>query len=156
MASVQVFLEKFELPCELTQPNALLSELDKSAFYRVRERCIFRALRLSEKSASNEAFQWCLGPIQWYLGAFMGKYKGILDKTTVVSCKNMLISWQITLYLDEIQWPRRLNTSSLMCEHPTEPLFRAWEKCVCRALCNMPKLGHSRQPCRAHLRPYPV
>ena len=46
---VQAFLEKCKILCELSQSNALLSELYKCALYRAREKCIFRAPCMSEK-----------------------------------------------------------------------------------------------------------
>ena len=47
---MQVFSEKCELPCELSQSNLLLSEPDQSALCRDWEKCIFRAFHHSEKS----------------------------------------------------------------------------------------------------------
>jgi hypothetical protein len=41
---VQAFSEKYKLPCELSQPNVLWSELDKSAWHQAQEKCIFQAL----------------------------------------------------------------------------------------------------------------
>ena len=62
---MQVFSEKCELPCELSQSNLLLSEPDQSALCRDQEKCIFRAFHQSEKSA--------------FYGAFIVQYSGFIQ-----------------------------------------------------------------------------
>ena len=66
---MQVFSEKCELPCELSQSNLLLSEPDQSALCRDREKCIFRAFNQSEKSAFYGAFivQYSPLPLKFYV-----------------------------------------------------------------------------------------
>ena len=77
----------------------------------------------------------------------------------------MVVFWQIQTcrwYFDKYNhvWvryssflgsQRKLDTSSLLCKHPSKPIFQAWENCIFRALCIMAKLGLPRQPCQAHL-----
>ena len=74
----------------------------------------------------------------WYLDSKLDKY-----------------NWIRVKYSSFLGSPRKLDTSSLMCEHPSEPIFRAREKCIRKVHKKSAKLGPPRQPCRAHYHGYP-